>query len=160
MSILFNYGITAQSGKYHTVRFLDHDETVLSTQLIPNGSNAIAPSNPTRQYYIFTGWSEPTTNITDDIDIEAEYKKELAWVYKDDSTSAGDGDWALVDTESRTECLTQQVVKSSLDGNRNVNTYQGGFAEGFVMRVTHNYWSGLQYLACSTFRYTATWTGA
>jgi len=41
-----------------TVTFEDYDGTVLSTQTVDYGSNAVPPSSPTRENYTFTGWNE------------------------------------------------------------------------------------------------------
>ncbi|MDR1764862.1 MAG: InlB B-repeat-containing protein, partial [Lachnospiraceae bacterium] len=55
-----------------TVRFLDFDGTVLSSQSVSYGSAATAPTDPTRSGYAFTGWSPDYTNITADVDIYAQ----------------------------------------------------------------------------------------
>ena len=59
----------------YTVRFLDWDNSVISTQTVTRGSNATPPSNPTRDGYTFSGWSGNYTNITADTDIVASYEK-------------------------------------------------------------------------------------
>lgn len=57
----------------YTVRFLDWDNSVISTQTITYGSNATPPPNPTRVGYTFSGWSGNYTNVTADVDIIAQY---------------------------------------------------------------------------------------
>ena len=57
----------------YTVRFLDWDNSVISTQTVPRGGSATAPSNPTRDGYTFTGWDKSFTNITANTDIHAQY---------------------------------------------------------------------------------------
>ena len=59
----------------YTVRFLDWDNSVISTQTVTRGGSATAPPNPTRDGYTFTGWSGDYTNITADTDIVASYEK-------------------------------------------------------------------------------------
>ena len=59
----------------YTVRFLDWDNSVISTQTITYGSSATPPSNPTRVGYTFSGWSGNYTNVTADVDIKAQYTK-------------------------------------------------------------------------------------
>lgn len=57
----------------YTVRFLDWDNSVISTQTVTRGSSATPPSNPTRDGYVFTGWNKSFTNITANTDIHAQY---------------------------------------------------------------------------------------
>ena len=57
----------------YTVRFLDWDNSVISTQTVPRGGSATAPPNPTRDGYTFTGWDKSFTNITANTDIHAQY---------------------------------------------------------------------------------------
>ena len=59
--------------KTYTVRFLDWNDTVLDTQTINHGSNATPPPYPTRNGYINIGWNRDYTNITENIDILAQY---------------------------------------------------------------------------------------
>ena len=69
LTVIAQYSIN----KY-TVRFLDYDGTVLSTQTVNHGSSAIAPSTPAREGYVFTGWDKVFVTITMDLDITATYK--------------------------------------------------------------------------------------
>ena len=57
----------------YTVRFLDWDNSVISTQTVTRGGSATAPPNPTRDGYTFTGWDKSFTNITANTDIHAQY---------------------------------------------------------------------------------------
>ena len=59
----------------YTVRFLDWDNSVISTQTVTRGGSATPPSNPTRDGYTFSGWQGNYTNITADTDIIATYEK-------------------------------------------------------------------------------------
>ena len=59
----------------YTVRFLDWDNSVISTQTVPRGGSATPPPNPTRDGYTFTGWSGNYTNVTANVDIIAQYTK-------------------------------------------------------------------------------------
>ena len=59
----------------YTVRFLDWDNSVISTQTVTRGGSATAPLNPTRDGYTFIGWLGDYTNITADTDIVASYEK-------------------------------------------------------------------------------------
>lgn len=70
--------------KTYTVTFKDWDGSVLSTQTVEHGSSAVAPADPTRTDYIFTGWSEDFSNITSDIEVTALYRNAICTVtFKD-----------------------------------------------------------------------------
>ncbi|MGN1147377.1 MAG: leucine-rich repeat protein, partial [Lachnospiraceae bacterium] len=57
-----------------TVTFIDYDDTVLYTQRVAYGEDAILPQNPTREGYTFTGWRPAITDITRDTDTYAQYE--------------------------------------------------------------------------------------
>ena len=59
----------------YTVRFLDWDNSVISTQTVTRGGSATPPPNPTRDGYTFSGWSGNYTNVTANVDIIAQYTK-------------------------------------------------------------------------------------
>ena len=61
-----------------TVTFVDYDETVLSTETVDWKEDAIAPSDPEREGYDFTGWDKEFTNVTSDLTVTAQYKKKEA----------------------------------------------------------------------------------
>jgi len=55
------------------VTFLDYNGTELSVQYAAAGGNAVAPPNPTRTGYTFSGWSDTFSNITEEKTIVAQY---------------------------------------------------------------------------------------
>ena len=65
--------VTAQYVQQFTVTFKDYDGTVLKTQIVDKGSNAIAPITPTREGYDFVSWSGSYTNVTADQTVVATY---------------------------------------------------------------------------------------
>ena len=59
---------------YYTVTFMDWDGTELLVEQVEEGHDAKGPAtNPTREGYVFTGWSKPLTNITSDLIVIAQY---------------------------------------------------------------------------------------
>ncbi len=75
--------------KTFTVQFVDHDDKVLSTQVVPQGGTAVTPVSPERKGYKFTGWRPSFSNVQDDLTIYAQYEK--ITTTSDGSDSDGDG---------------------------------------------------------------------
>ncbi len=48
----------------YTVTFYDDQGTIIETQLVNYGENAVAPENPQKVGFIFQGWDAELTNIT------------------------------------------------------------------------------------------------
>src|SRR5574344_1578136 len=72
-NVTSNVVLTAQySIKTFTVRFLDWNNDVLDTQTVDYGGSATPPNNPTRDGYVFSGWSGNYTNVTANVDIIAQ----------------------------------------------------------------------------------------
>ncbi len=61
--------------KLHTVTFKDWDDSVLKVDTVTHGAIAIAPANPTRAGYTFTGWDKKFDNVITDLIVNALYKK-------------------------------------------------------------------------------------
>ena len=74
-NVTSNLNVTAQySIKSYTVTFKDWDGTTLKTETVKHGSNATAPTNPTREGYTFTGWLPAKFNyIIEDLTVTAQY---------------------------------------------------------------------------------------
>ena len=60
-------------GPKSTVTFLDWDGSVISTQLVEYGKAAVAPADPVREGYTFSGWSADFSFITGNTTIMAQY---------------------------------------------------------------------------------------
>ena len=59
----------------HTVRFVDGQGTTLKTDTVPDSGAAIAPANPSRDGYAFTGWDKTFSNVTSDLTVTAQWVK-------------------------------------------------------------------------------------
>ena len=57
-----------------SVTFVDYDESILSQQQVEEGEDAVAPSDPYRAGYTFTGWDKDFNSITEDLTITAQYE--------------------------------------------------------------------------------------
>ncbi len=62
------------------VTFLDKDGNVLKVDTVPMGGNATAPEVPAVTGYVFSGWSVPFTNVTEDITTQAQYSLDPNYV--------------------------------------------------------------------------------
>ena len=67
-----NNGVADEEESYK-VTFVDYDGTVLSEQTVLYGESAVAPANPSRENWTFTGWDKEFTNITSELVVTAQY---------------------------------------------------------------------------------------
>ncbi|MDR2579754.1 MAG: InlB B-repeat-containing protein, partial [Fibromonadaceae bacterium] len=58
-----------------TFKALEADEEALKTETVNHGSNATAPTAPTRAGYTFTGWSPAFTNVTSNLTVVAQWEE-------------------------------------------------------------------------------------
>ena len=61
--------------KHFTVRFLDWNGTVLSSQSVAWRGSAVAPSSPSRSGYTFVGWDSAFDVIVANVDVTALYEE-------------------------------------------------------------------------------------
>ncbi|MBO4250469.1 MAG: BspA family leucine-rich repeat surface protein [Paludibacteraceae bacterium] len=64
---------------YFTVRFEDHDGTLLKEMQVAQGGKAVAPDDPYRDGYTFTGWDTDFSNVQSDLTVTAKYKKKIVY---------------------------------------------------------------------------------
>ncbi|MFQ6999955.1 MAG: InlB B-repeat-containing protein [Clostridium sp.] len=68
--------------KKYNVNFVDYDGTVLDTQIVEDGKDAVAPKNPEREgnekyTYKFVGWDVDFRNVTSDLTVKAIYNEKI-----------------------------------------------------------------------------------
>ena len=61
--------------KKYTVTFVDYNGTVLKTETVQHGSAPVAPEDPEREGYTFTGWDVEFDYVTSDLTVTAQYKE-------------------------------------------------------------------------------------
>lgn len=76
-TVYANFVSNDQAIPKHTVTFVDDDEnnTVLYTQTVDDGRDAVIPQSPVKEGYTFKGWKGNLKNITRDETIYATYEK-------------------------------------------------------------------------------------
>ena len=57
----------------YTVTFIDYDESVIAEVKVEEGKDAVAPDDPIREGYHFTGWDKAFDNVTADLTVTAKY---------------------------------------------------------------------------------------
>ena len=57
----------------HVVTFVDRDGSILKTEIVEDWWDATAPQFSTRWWYEFKWWDKIFTNVTDDIEVKAQY---------------------------------------------------------------------------------------
>ena len=57
----------------HVVTFKDYDGSVIKVVLVRDWEDVQSPANPTRNWYDFVGWDKDLTNVTDDLEVLAQY---------------------------------------------------------------------------------------
>lgn len=80
-TILENTTITVQlTKKQYEVKFIDHDDTVLKTEMVEHGGNATAPANPTWTGHTFSKWDKSFANVTSNLIVNAVYTATMCTV--------------------------------------------------------------------------------
>jgi hypothetical protein len=69
--------------KEFTINFVDYDNSVIDSQILDYGTDALAPANPTRENYRFTGWDTDFTNITANLTVKAQYIEQFTVTFED-----------------------------------------------------------------------------
>lgn len=73
---MFTLRNTNTNDPIYTVNYIDYEETLIATYEVKLGENAPLPLDPIRESYIFDGWSQSHENVSNDLDIYAQYIKD------------------------------------------------------------------------------------
>ncbi len=65
----------------YTVTFVGMDGTILGTQKVGHGQDAVAPEAPEVDGYVFVGWDEEFSHITGEKTITAQYKEDIVYIF-------------------------------------------------------------------------------
>ena len=65
--------VASYDANVYVVRFEDYDGTLLGTDQVRYGEDAVPPVDPTREGYDFTGWSPSYEGITGSLTVTAQY---------------------------------------------------------------------------------------
>ena len=120
----------------YTVRFLDWDNSVISTQTVTRGGSATPPPNPSRDGYTFTGWLGNYTNVTANVDIIAQYTK---------NSSGGEVDTSVKNIKLGASTIdklylgTSQILKAYLGSILLYSYSTGGTGGGDTPVIGDNY---------------------
>ena len=107
--------------KTFTVRFVDWDNTLLSSQTVEYGASATTPANPTREGYIFDGWNGSYENVVSEVTITAIYTEKGKASYTElDRTIASVANLREADYAVNTWIALQQALTQANAVDRNL----------------------------------------
>lgn len=90
MYIPYEYNVNT----YYTVNFVDWDGTLIESQQVLEGEDAVAPADPVREGYKFIGWDTDFTNVQSDLRIFAQYEQLAAY-----NVTFADWDFTVLSTQ-------------------------------------------------------------
>ena len=111
------------------VIYKDWNGTILDTQEVAIGGNAIPPENPERSGYTFTAWDKESTNIQADTVITAQYSKNSYQLTLDGNGGTIGGDKTKTETVGFGESIDQILTNGRDSANRSYNTFEGWYTD-------------------------------
>ena len=111
-----------------TVTFEDYDGTVLDTQMVAPGKDAVAPADPVRSGYTFAKWSGSYQNVNSDRTVTAVYYEGngSAFIIGDAYTTAGGTEIAVPVYVNITSGITTARVKIDFGSNLSLTNVSAG----------------------------------
>lgn len=132
--------VYSQTKNKYNVVFVDYNSRIIDTQSVEYGSDAVAPTSPTRTGYTFSGWQGDYTKVTKDVTITAAYTiNEYNIVFKNDNGTV----------------LSELTCKYG-----EIPTYAGTPAKASTPQYTYTFkgWDKEVVAAAADATYTATYT--
>lgn len=117
-----------------TVTFYNYDGTVVSTQKIDPGASAMAPADPTREGYQFTGWIPSYLNLTKDTDIYAQFERSEVSGSSNNTSNSGSDE----DSEKDADSTANESYTVTVNGG----TGSGSYIQGSTVTITAGTVSG------------------
>lgn len=102
--------------KTYFVTFLNWDGSVLKNEIVNEGDGATAPENPNRAGYKFIGWNIEFSNVTSDITVVAEFKKNSNSSSDDGESSSGGSESSSSSNATNTTEKTAPEYQASVLG--------------------------------------------
>ena len=107
--------------KTFTVKFVDWNNSILSSQTVEYGASATAPTNPTREGYVFDGWNGSYENVVSNVTITAIYTEKGKASYTElDRTIASVANLREADYAVNTWIALQQALAQANAVDRNL----------------------------------------
>lgn len=140
LSIYAQYEKVDSADTRLTVNFYNYDGTIVSTQKVDPGASAMAPADPTREGYKFTGWLPAYTNITKDTDVFAQYEK--AEVSGSSSSTSSGGSSSENNNNNNDNDNNNSTSDSTYTVTVNGGSGSGSYKKGSTVTITAGTASG------------------
>lgn len=136
------FTIGSEPVKTYTVTFKNWDGSILKTETVKSGAGATAPAEPTRSGYTFTGWDASYKEITEDLTVTAQFKKDSPGKGSSGSSDKSKtpvipaGEYHAVISGSGVSQGTQLMKLHTASSSASVILFENPLAEGKQMEIT------------------------
>ena len=122
-----NFTISIEAVRNYLIRFLDYDESVLETKQVENGiTPTYTGTAPSREGYIFTGWTPTLYPANKNQDYTAVYEKDKYTItFEDLSNKNFSVTWWDTLTDEKSREFTEPII--SISSSLNLSPYDNLF---------------------------------